>query len=71
LIDFTIVALALAPAPYEVCADYNCDGIVDEWDVFADDPFGAFFGNHYFHNCQVTIPTDETTWGAIKEMYTH
>jgi hypothetical protein len=70
LVDFTTFASLITPAPYEVCADLNCDGIVDTGDVLPGDPGGGIFGAHYLHNCDLTIPTDATTWGAIKEMYT-
>jgi hypothetical protein len=66
--DFATFAAAINQ-PYDVCADLNCDGIVDTEDVLPDDPFAAAFGIHYQHYCELTIPIDASTWGAIKGLY--
>ena len=46
----------------DVCADLNCDGIVDAVDY-------GIFTTHYLHSCDNWIGTNDASWGEIKTIY--
>lgn len=47
------------------CLDMNCDGIIDDFDLWWSD----FITNHLGHSCDQWIGTDNRSWGAIKSIY--